>query len=190
MGGSVEAMVDAMIKAENVNGAKGPKRPEGVCPSCWAAYLGLLRRNAGSDNPECTTSAAAHVLAAFEYFDGKAEREKHLSRTVEAKAQTEKWWGEAKAENRQLFDDNTKLVKERNQLKADRERDAVEFRRLKDALAAAGGEGAGSETVPAVNLIDLVHLAQQAEDSGDGKLASDLYEAVSGVSDRRAENIR
>lgn len=77
-------------------------------------------------------------------------------------------------------------------LRADRERDAVEIRRLKDQLAAKATEGPRrdepAQSLP-VDMIDLIHLAQRAEEWDQDALAADLYRAISAEIHRRAVEI-
>lgn len=191
MGGSVEAMVDEMIKDEKLNGAKYPKRPDGACPLCWTGNIQAMRERAASGDGHCVDAISAHFLKALEYFGGKTEREAALAFANGVSLKEHKQRSLAEDENR-------RLAAERDQLKADRDRDAQTIWELKDELRRLGRatDALTDEVadlafpppppVPPVDMIDLVAMAQQAEGSGDAPTAKELYHVVAAMADRAA----
>lgn len=121
-----------------------------------------------------------------------AELQKRLDEAIRDKEKAQAAEGEARRSMDHARAKWHEASKEAEALRADRERDAVEIRRLKDQLAAKAKEGPSRdeppETLP-VDMIDLIHLAQRAEEWDQDALAADLYRAISAEIHRRAVEI-
>ncbi len=163
--------------------------PEGVCDQCWAwAEVWLERLAEGKytnrplhcDKEGCSAKAAAHILRAITDADaakaGIAQLTKERDSSQAREAKYTSLWAEAESRiiglitiNKRLNQDLQDVVgakdKEIAAIKADRERDTVEIRRL-NALIASGTKSSGP-----VTLDDLKKLEWRARDAGDELMA-------------------